>query len=250
MDKIRFKQLFTITKTGIISFENNPMIKEMKRKEKMLDIKQIDLGMVNAYLLEADDGYILVDTGVSQMFPKIMGALTKAGCSQENLKMIILTHGDMDHVGSAVALKKEYGAKLAMHEADYPMVREGKPLQREAKGLLWKIMSKMNQRPGKPNLEFEVDIFLTDNQRLDEYGVPAKIMHIPGHTPGSIAILTDDGQLIGGDIIANQRKPALTPLVENREQIQASVEKIKQANPKMVYPGHGKPFDGEALKTI
>ena len=216
----------------------------------MLDIIQIDLGMVNTYLLKTDDGYILVDTGVSQMFDRLIEALTKAGCTQNNLKMIILTHGDTDHVGNALALKKAYGAKIAMHEVDYPMVREGKSLKREAKGLVWKVLSKMNERPGEPNPDFQVDIFLTDNQRLDEYGVAAQVMHIPGHTPGSIAILTDDGQLICGDIFGNQRKPDLTPMVENRQQLQASVEKIKQVHPKMVYPGHGKPFDGDAFEKI
>lgn len=216
----------------------------------MIEITHIDLVMVNAYLLRSDEGYILVDTGVPQLLSRLEKALLKAGCTQEKLKLIILTHGDIDHTGNAIALKQKYGAKIAMQEADYPMVREGQPLKREAKGLIWKIMSKTNEKPGKPNPEFIVDEFLTDGQRLEEYGLPAQILHIPGHTPGSIAILTDDGQLIGGDIFGNQRKPALTPLVENREQILASVEKIKQANPKMVYPGHGKPFFGEALESI
>ena len=216
----------------------------------MNEITHINLGMVNAYLIKTNDGFILVDTGVSQLLPQLEKALSEAGCTQDKLKMVLLTHGDTDHVGNALTLREKFGAAIAMHKADYPMVREGKPLTREAKGLIWKLMSRMNKRPGKPNPNFEVTIFLTDDQRLDEYGVAAKIMHIPGHTPGSIAILTDDGQLIAGDIFGNQRKPDLTPLVENRDELKASVEKLKQTKPKIIFPGHGKPFDGEALENI
>ena len=216
----------------------------------MTEITQIDLGMVNAYLIKTNDEFILVDTGIPQLLTRLEKALSQAGCTQGKLKMIILTHGDWDHAGNALTLKQEYGAELAMHQADFPMVREGQPMKREAKGVIWKLMSKMNERPGKPNPDFEIDVFLNDGQRLDEYGVAAQVLHIPGHTPGSIAILSDDGQLISGDILGNQRKPDLSPLVENREEILASLEKIKQANPEIIFPGHGKSFTGEALENI
>jgi glyoxylase-like metal-dependent hydrolase (beta-lactamase superfamily II) len=216
----------------------------------MTEITPIELGMVNAYLIKTDNGFVLVDTGMPNLLSKLKQGLADAGCTPENLNLIILTHGDLDHVGNAMTIKREYGAKIAMHEADFKMIKEGKPYKREVSGFVWKILSLMSGIMAKPISNFEADQFLTDSQRLDEAGLPARILHIPGHTPGSIAILTDDGQLISGDIFGNQRVPDLTPLVENRAQMLASVEKIKQANPKIIFPGHGKPFSGEELENI
>ncbi|MBI9050884.1 MAG: MBL fold metallo-hydrolase [Anaerolineaceae bacterium] len=216
----------------------------------MIETTTINFGMVNAFLIKGENGFILIDTGIPPLISKLEKELRKAGCTKDDLKLVIITHGDMDHVGNAITLREKYNAKIAIHEADYPMVRDGKPLKRAATGFIWKLMSRAGEKPGDPNPAFEVDLFLTDGQRLDEFGLAARIIHTPGHTPGSISILTDDGQLFCGDIFANRRSPSLAPLIENSEQILASLQKIKQAQPKIIFPGHGKPFFGVALEDI
>lgn len=216
----------------------------------MIEVIRLNFVLVNTYLIKGTDGFILIDSGVPFMFSKVKKAITRAGCEYDQLKLIILTHGDIDHTGNAVALKKAFNTTIAMHKADYAMVKEGQPIKRELKGLFWKIASGIYERIVKPNPAFEIGVFLNDGQRLDDYGVPAQVMHLPGHTPGSIAVLTDDGQLISGDIISNQNKPEFSALIEKREIILASLERIKQTQPEIIFPGHGKPFFKEALETI
>ena len=72
----------------------------------------------------------------------------------------------------------------------------------------------------------------------------------PGHTKGSIAILTDDGQLFAGDTLSNRTKPASASFIENERDLQDSLAILKQTKARVVYPGHGKPFPFEALSAI
>ena len=90
--------------------------------------------------------------------------------------------------------------------------------------------------------KFKPDIFLSDGQSLEEYGVSAKVIHIPGHTPGSIGILTSEGDLFVGDTFVNRTKPEAAQLIENAAQLEHSLEILKKMNIKTVYPGHGEPF--------
>jgi len=48
---------------------------------------------------------------------------------------------------------------------------------------------------------FQPDLVMEDEQELADYGFAAKVLHTPGHTKGSIAILTDDGKLFVGDTL-------------------------------------------------
>ena len=85
----------------------------------------IDLGGVNCYLVTAGDGFLLVDTGIASKRAGLEKALEKAGCRPGNLKLILLTHGDIDHVDNGAYLQAKYGAKIAMHADDAGMVEQG-----------------------------------------------------------------------------------------------------------------------------
>lgn len=211
---------------------------------------RINLGFVNAYLVQAGDGYILIDTGVAQQFTRLENELLQAGCLPDKLKLVVITHGDSDHVGGCVQLQQKYGAKIAVHPGDAEMVESGKPAQRQATSLAGKLMFWLSSRMGGSSNGFKPDVLLQGDQRLDEYGLAACVIHTPGHTKGSIAVLTDDGQLFAGDTVANRTKPALTPLVENKQELQNSLEILKQTRAKVVYPGHGNPISGETLQSV
>jgi hydroxyacylglutathione hydrolase len=216
----------------------------------MTEIQQIDLGMVNAYLIKTGEDFILIDSGVPQLWKPLNEALKTAGCRPKNLKWLIFTHGDVDHTGNALRVKKAYGTKIAIHAGDVPMLRDGALVKRQTRGVINKMILRISERKGgSPDL-VTPDRLLEDKQRLDEFGLQAVVLHTPGHTAGSIAILSDDGHLIVGDTIGNWRKPALAGLFEDKVQMQASLEKLKQTHAKIVYPGHGKPFPFSALCSI
>lgn len=114
---------------------------------------------------------------------------------------------------------------------------------------LFSVLSKLKKN--KTGFDkFKPEIFLHDGQGLHEYGFNAKIIHVPGHTKGSIAVLTNQGDLFAGDTLVNYRKPHTAIIVENPDDLRESLEKLKKLNVRKVYPGHGKPFSMEDLKNL
>jgi len=89
---------------------------------------------------------------------------------------------------------------------------------------------------------FKPDMYLNDGDDLSGYGLDAKVLHTPGHTTGSISILTQEGDFFCGDLMVNGEKPSISRYSDNFTENKASVSKLKDLNIKKVYPGHGRPF--------
>lgn len=90
---------------------------------------------------------------------------------------------------------------------------------------------------------FKPDVYVEEGQSLKEYAFDAKILHIPGHTNGSIGILTGDGDFFSGDMIVEFKdKPCFTLIIRNEANLAASIARMKKLYIKMIYPGHGKPL--------
>ncbi len=209
----------------------------------------IELGFVNAFLIKVKDGFILIDTGLPWQWENLEAKLDSLGCLPEKLKLVIITHGDFDHTGNCAKLQEKYKAEIAMHKADAFMAEKRVFLKRKARTLAAKIrilISRLRHRKISFN-QFKPDIFLTDGQSLVEYGFNAKIVHLPGHTKGSIGILTDEGNFFSGDSLVNDKKPSIAIYVDNFQELESSIDKLKKLNIKNIYPGHGKPFPSEGL---
>jgi len=216
------------------------------------EIQHIDLGFVNAYLVKAGDGFILIDTGMAPQFARLEAQLLQAGCLPDHLKLVVITHGDMDHAGGCAALQAKYHARIAIHPADLAMATTGAVVKRQGRGLLNKIaVTLMNLVGGRATARaFQADILLQDGQGLEAYDLAAKVIHTPGHTQGSIAVVTEQGNLFAGDTLANRTRVDVAPFIQDYQVLRRSLERLKSLNAKMVYPGHGKPFPYEALRTV
>ena len=216
--------------------------------------KVITLDFVNAYLLKANQGYILIDTGLSMHWPRLEKELLDADCLPDQLRLVVITHGDTDHAGNCAELQKKYHARIAIHDGDLEMVRTGKPVKRKIKGMRGRIFRLLGmlgmRRKGMSLNTFEPNIILKDGQELSEYGLSARVIHTPGHTKGSIAILTDDGRLFIGDTISNRKEPASAPYIENALELRQSISALKKQNAHTIYPGHGKPFEFGLLAFV
>ncbi len=208
------------------------------------------MGFVNAYLLQAGDGFILVDTGIGDVWTKLESELLSRGALPERLKLVILTHGDMDHAGNCKKLQQKYGVSVAVHQGDLEMVSTGTPRRRSAKTFTGKLMTWMASRMKDTSGCFEPNLYLEDGQNLQEFGLDATIFHTPGHTSGSISILTAAGELLVGDTLSNRRTPKTADLFEDESVLITSLSKLRGVDAKTVYPGHGKPFPFEALLSL
>lgn len=216
-------------------------------------MRTIDLGLANAYLLRGASGFSLIDTGPSNKRRKLIEALAAAGCGPGDLELLILTHGDFDHTGNAATLQAEYGAEIAMHAQDAGMAEHGDMLWNREVGKkpVYRILMKamlVVMRMGNPE-RFRPDVLLEDGQELSEYGLAARVLHLPGHSKGSIGILTAEGDLYCGDLFMNNSRPGKTSLVDDAAALDASMDSLRGLGIRMVYPGHGGPFPLEAVMT-
>ena len=89
---------------------------------------------------------------------------------------------------------------------------------------------------------FQPQILLGEGDLLAGYGLQATVIELPGHSKGSIGILTSDGRLFCGDLLANIGKPDVWSIIDDRPAAQASIEKLRGYAIEMAYPGHGRPF--------
>ena len=90
-------------------------------------ISIIDLEKVNCYLIETEQGFVLIDSGFSRSRSKLDTFLLNKGITPDNqkLKLILLTHGDFDHTGNAKYLKEKFHTITALHNDDIGMVEYG-----------------------------------------------------------------------------------------------------------------------------
>ena len=201
------------------------------------------LGSVNCYLIKTDLGYILIDTGNSNKQAELEKELESVGCKPGNLKLIILTHGDFDHIGNAAYLRKKFGAQIAMHSNDSGMAEKGDMFwNRKRSNIIVKIIAPFFSGFGKSR-RFSPDFHIGDGFEFSEYGFDAKVIYIPGHSSGSIGILTINGDFVCGDLLTNINKPELNSIMDDLETANLSIEKLRNLEINTVYPGHGKPFN-------
>lgn len=203
---------------------------------------------VPCYLMKTQDGWVLIDTGDASDQVALKKELDRAGVSAENLRLIILTHGDFDHAGNAAFLQKKFGVRVAMHSDDWGMVehsdmgwnRKAKPdyLSFTARlvGLIAPLFGPGKFEPFKP------DLALDESTDLTQFGWDARIVYLPGHSKGSIGILIPDRILFCGDLIYNVFGKPGCPFINDFPDFNASIEKLTKLGIKTVYPGHGKPF--------
>lgn len=140
-------------------------------------IHQVDGVNGNVFLIVNKEKLVLIDTGFFRSEEKIKEYIEKLGYKPSAVSTIILTHYHIDHTGNAKNLKEKTGAKVAVHEADADFVTHKKAPPRP-KGLLSRAIGVVKAAPVEP------DILLKEGDMIEGL----QVVHVPGHTPGSIAL--------------------------------------------------------------
>ncbi len=233
-----------------------------------MELIRIDLGGVNCYLGKQEDNFILFDTGGHLTMDKsftdrrelLSSELEKAGCIEGKLKLIVLTHGDNDHVANAAYLRNKFNGKIAMHSEDVKLVDKPSldivmrtfqyrsPVFKLVFKFMKKTIVKVTEKVLKNFESFTPDIFLNEGDNLHTYGFEGEIVHLPGHTDGSIGILMSNGDFICGDTFINDKRPAPAPNAFDFRLLSESIEKVKAMKISKIYPGHGAPFEMSLFK--
>ena len=219
-------------------------------------IHTIPLGFDNAYIVK-DQGTIMIDSGEPKKSKAFIKGLEAVSIKPEEIKLVVLTHGHWDHIGSAAEIKEITGAKIVMHQNEKHWLEESlKPMPPSvtawgsviSKLVTWGII------PFKHIRATKVDIVLKDKEfSLNDYGIEGKVIHTPGHSSGSVSILLDTGQAFVGDLAVNKFPLRLTPglpiFAEDWNKLIESWQKLLDLGVKIVYPAHGDPFSVDIIKN-
>jgi hydroxyacylglutathione hydrolase len=227
------------------------MISDGEKCVKIVDgVHLIDSLHCNCYLVEGE-GLTLIDTGMPGQVSKIEGYISKKlGRPITDLKYIILTHCDIDHSGNARELRRITGAKIALHteDADYisgKKVRLGPDRTRWDIDMFYKAIEYlMIHQKNKPF--FEADILLNE----DDLVSGLRVIHTPGHTPGSIALWDPIKRaLFSGDTMIYTGKSIHGSPYRVSVDAQAalrSYDKLLELDFDILLGGHGKPLMPDA----
>ena len=218
-------------------------------------IYPITLGFDHCYLIQ-DKGTIMIDGGSPKELKEFTKAIEEISIKPEDIKLMIITHGHWDHIGSAKEIKELTGAKIAMHEQEKEWLEKGlKPLPPGITiwGSILKGMMSMFVTPFVKIPPTEVDLVLGNEElSLEEYGIPGKVIYTPGHSSGSVSILLETGEVFVGDMAMNKFPlrigPGMPIFAENEDKLKESWNLLLDAGAKTIYPAHGEPFSADIIR--
>ncbi|EFI66653.1 MBL fold metallo-hydrolase [Lysinibacillus capsici] len=159
---------------------------KISRGVEILELK-FNGAFIHPTLLWDQEMAVLIDTGCSGQMEDLRKAMEEVGVSFNQLKVVILTHQDIDHIGSLPEILQNCGSdiKIYAHELDKPYIQGDLPLLKDG--------HIENPPKGK------VDETLKDGQELPYCG-GIRVIHTPGHTPGHISLyLKQSKTLVAGD---------------------------------------------------
>ena len=219
-----------------------------------VSIHTIPLGIDRVHIIRGEKT-IIVDGGMAGQAKKFAKAIEKLSIKPEDIKLIVLTHGHWDHVGSAKEIKDLTGARIALHQEEKDWLEKSLTPLPPAVTVWGKIMFKI-MKMFESSLRFpaaKVDIVLGNNElSLTEYGIPGKIIYTPGHTKGSVSVLLETGEAFVGDLAMSgpplRLSPGLPIFADDMKKVKESLKLLIDAGAKTIYPAHGKSFSVDIIR--
>ncbi len=166
------------------------------------NVYQITFRAANLLLI-VEDQLTLIDTGYSSSVPRVMEFVASLDRRPCDIRLILLTYAHFDHAGGLSEIKKMAGARVACHEADIADGGSPLPYPRPVQQALeLPVLANIRSRLGINSTDVEMK--LRGGETLPVLG-GLKVIHTPGHTPGSICLLSARHKLlIVGDALTRR----------------------------------------------
>jgi glyoxylase-like metal-dependent hydrolase (beta-lactamase superfamily II) len=221
--------------------------------------------LINWYLVVDDGKVTVVDTAVPGYWPQFDEALEQIGRSRDDVAAVLLTHGDLDHVGVAERLRTELGVPVHLNPADLPLARDHK--RKKTDGPFYSVFLhptgrrfvrefiKTNSLRTPKLRESEP---LTGDETLDVPGRP-RVIATPGHTNGHVVFhFPSHGVVFTGDAMCSLDpiyghtgpRPMPDAMNTSGEGVRRSFEKIEGLDAQHLLFGHGEPWSGGAREGV
>lgn len=174
------------------------------------------------YLINAGE-LVLIDSGVGGSYPLLIENIRRLGFDPQRLKAIIATHAHIDHIGAMARFQREYGLEIVAHQADAGAMETGRRVGAE--------FYRVSYEPCR------VTRRITEEAALAFGPYQLHLLHIPGHSPGSLAVYVDMAGkrvLFGQDI----HGPYIAGLGADPAQAAASLEKLISLKADILCEGH------------
>lgn len=213
----------------------------------------IGTGRSESFLIK-EEKTVLVDTGASPEIDVFLKLLAQHDTTPEDLSLIIITHGHIDHFALLPELKKRTSAPVLCHKAAAEALTTGKSIPSVLHSGMARALLKifgMKEPAYQPGLV--PDILITNETDLKPYGVAAKIILTPGHTDCSISIITEHGEAIIGDILLDRPfsgKPHFTFVAFDPEELKKSLRKVSSYGCHTFFNAHARWYSAEQVGRL
>jgi glyoxylase-like metal-dependent hydrolase (beta-lactamase superfamily II) len=208
-----------------------------------MEVVDIPGRMGRCQLILGADGLTLVDSGGDPGARSILAAFADRGLSIRDLRRIVLTHGDGDHIAGARLLQERSAAEVIAHELELAYIAgrvpAGFPIAKRAFGWL-------GRRLPRPDV---TRIVAGDGLELGEI----EIIHAPGHTPGHLVVQAGDALLVGDALRTGEtfaQVPA--PMTVDGNRARQTIRSLAERDVRHAYSGHGPPSNdaGRRLREL
>jgi len=217
-------------------------------------LHRIGNDIVAVYLVDTPDGITLIDAGLAGQWRDLTAELTAMGRSIGDIRGVVLTHGDTDHIGFAERLRRDHGVPVYVHEADAARARGemstkpdwGRMKLGATARFLWYALT----HGGVRTAHLTEVVTVRDGEVLDLPGAP-RVIGMPGHSPGSIAVHVPAADAVFvGDALTTRHVltgvvgPQPAPFTDDPATALASLDRLAGIHATWVLPGHGSPWNG------
>lgn len=199
------------------------------RVEADLDVVGVHSKGSFAWIVRTQAGALLIDAGHDPEATAILEELRRQNLGPEQVHTILLTHGHGDHVGGAT---KFPNARILVGPGESKLVRG----EEGAKSAAAPVLEKLHPKVPRPT---QVDE-LQGSETLDLDGAKVRVIHVPGHTAGSVMFLYDDLLFTGDSLLGKGAEVigAPGPLSDDPEQSQKSLRQLMALPFTRIADGH------------
>jgi len=194
---------------------------------------QTDQSDAAIYLVHFADSAALIDAGSGRASDRVLLNIEAAGVLPDQVQYLLLTHCHYDHTGGAAAFRQRFGWRVAIHSLEATALETG---DNKLSAASWY---------GDHLAPCPVDVRLADGDRILLAEREIQVIHIPGHSPGSLAYLVEsEGKrvLFAQDV----HGPIHPALLSNRTDYQASLRRLQALQADILCEGHYGVFVGQA----